>query len=83
IYTPAEKRKFGYYVLPVLCGQEFTGRIEAAADRKTNTLIVKNIWFEPGIRKTKKLKGMTGKAVQRLARFNDCTAIEDRSGELS
>ena len=75
IYTPAEKRKYGYYVLPVLYGQELIGRIEAAADRKTAALSVKNLWFEPGVRRTKKLSAAMDKAVARLAEFNGCSRI--------
>ncbi len=75
IYTPAEKRKFGYYVLPMLYGEKMAGRIEAAADRKTGTLVVKNIWFESGIRQTKKLNAAVDAALRRLARFNDCISI--------
>ena len=75
IYTPAAKRKFGYYVLPMLYGQELTGRIEAAADRKENRLIVKNIWFEPGVRQTKKMEKTLETAIRRLARFNECESL--------
>ena len=77
IYTPAVKRKYGYYVLPILSGDRFVGRIEPKADRKTNTLTVQNIWLEPGIRQTKKLSGHIDKAVQRLARLNDCEHPEE------
>lgn len=72
IYTPASKRKYGYYVLPVLYGDRMVGRIEPKADRKANSLTVQNIWFEPGVRQTKTLSGMIDKAVCRLARFNGC-----------
>ncbi len=75
IYTPAEKRRFRYYVLPMVYGEKPAGRIEAAADRKTETLVVKNIWFEPGIRLTKKLKAAVDAAIRRLAKFNDCSSI--------
>lgn len=82
IYTPVSKRKFGYYVLPMLYGTDLAGRIEAAADRKTKTLIVKNIWFEPGTRQTKKLdRAITG-AVHRLAVFNECSQVSDETGCL-
>lgn len=77
IYTPAVKRKYGYYVLPMVYGQDFVGRIEAAADRKADTLIVKHVWLEPGVRATKKLSGMIEKAEQRLARFNGCSKVEE------
>ena len=72
IYTPASKRKYGYYVLPMLYGDRLIGRIEPKADRKANTLTVQNIWLEPGVRQTKKLSGLIDKAVGRLARFNGC-----------
>jgi len=75
IYTPAAKRKYGYYVLPMLYGQNLIGRIEAVADRRKSTLEVRNIWYEPGCKATKKLNGMISAAVRRLAAFNDCRQI--------
>ncbi|MBQ3668545.1 MAG: YcaQ family DNA glycosylase [Clostridia bacterium] len=75
IYTPAEKRRFGYYVLPMLYGEKMAGRIEASADRKTETLVVKNIWYESGIRQTKKLNEAVDAALRRLAKFNGCSRI--------
>ena len=75
IYTPAAKRKYGYYVLPMLYGQNFVGRIEAMADRKDDTLVVKNIWLEPGVRRTKRLEHAMEMSIKRLARFNGCKDI--------
>ena len=82
IYTPAVKRKYGYYVLPVLYGRELIGRIEAVADRRRMQLEVRNIWYEPGVRQTKKLDRAMEAAIQRLARLNDC-GTEKRDGEQS
>ncbi len=48
IYTPREQRQYGYYVLPLLQGEEFVGRIELETDRKTNGLAVKGYWTEKG-----------------------------------
>ena len=76
IYTPADKRKYGYYTLPVLWGEGFIGRMEAAADYKDRTLRVKNIWFEPGIRLTKTTQTAIDRALTRFSRFNDCAAVE-------
>ena len=70
IYTPQEKRKYGYYVLPMLWGDRFIGRIEAAADRKAGALIVKNVWYENDIRQTKKLTNALDGAIARLAKLN-------------
>ncbi len=38
VYVPEAKRKWGYYVLPMLFGDRFVGRIEPRLDRKTKTL---------------------------------------------
>ena len=45
-YVPAPKRKFGYFVVPILWGDKFVGRFDPKAERSTNTLIVNNIVFE-------------------------------------
>ena len=71
IYTPAAKRKYGYYVLPVLYGTRLAGRIEAVADQKEKLLKVRNLWFEPGVRQTRKMDQAIEAAVRRLARFNE------------
>ena len=76
IYTPADKRKYGYYNLPILWGETFIGRIETAADKKTGTLRVKNIWFEPGVRRTKKLQTALDRTIRRFSAFNDCGTVE-------
>lgn len=49
VYTPAAKREYGYYVLPILYGTDLVGRIEPVMDRKAKTLDIRNIWFEEGI----------------------------------
>ena len=80
IYTPAPKRKYGYYVLPMLYGRNFIGRIEAIADRKNSTLEIRNIWYEPGVRQTKKLANMLDSSIRRLAVFNGCTQVKIAGG---
>ena len=76
IYTPADKRKYGYYTLPILWGEQFIGRIEAVADYKGKTLRVRNIWYEPGIRLTKRIQVSVEKTLIRFSKFNDCAAVE-------
>jgi uncharacterized protein YcaQ len=48
VYVPAAKRRFGYYVLPLLYGDRFVGRIEPRIDRKTGTLRILGLWWEDG-----------------------------------
>lgn len=82
IYTPADKRKFGYYTLPILWGERFIGRIEAAADRKAGILTVKNVWYEPGVRPTKKLQATLERTIRRFAHFNEVSTLRSSYGEV-
>lgn len=47
IYTPAPKRVYGYYSLPILMNDMLVGRIDLKADRKASTLIVRSAHWEP------------------------------------
>lgn len=48
VYTPIEKRTYGYYVLPILYGDEFIGRIEPAFNPNENVLEIRGFWLEAG-----------------------------------
>jgi uncharacterized protein YcaQ len=48
MYVPKAKREYGYYVLPILHGDDLVGRIEPVFDRRTGVLRVENVWWEPG-----------------------------------
>ena len=48
IYTPKAKRRYGYYVLPILWRDRLVGRLDAAVDKKAGALEVKAIYDEPG-----------------------------------
>ena len=76
IYTPAVKRQYGYYTLPILYGDRFVGRIDTAVDRKEKVLRVKGLWWEPGVRRTKKLDAALAKTLKTFSIFNDCLSIE-------
>lgn len=47
IYTPKEKRQFGYYCLPLMVGGKLAGRIDLKADRAHRALLVQAAWHEP------------------------------------
>lgn len=75
IYTPALKRKFGYYVLPLLYGDRFIGRAEIIVERKSGRLVVKHVWYEKDMQPTEELVAMVKECFERFAIFNDCETI--------
>jgi len=70
IYTPEKSRQYGYYVLPLLRGEKLVGRVEAVADRKTNTLLFKNVWWEG-----RAYQGELKRCLKRFAKFNGCHTV--------
>jgi uncharacterized protein len=75
IYEPQHKRKYGYYVLPVLQNDEFVGRIEIINQKKTKTLRILRFWQEKPIN----WQSMT-ECIQRFAQFNHAKHIEIADG---
>jgi len=68
VYVPEEKRKFGYYVLPVLYEDRFIGRLEPSRDKKrTNKLEINRLWFENPKDENSQFKKLIDEEV---ARFN-------------
>ncbi|MGY6498283.1 MAG: winged helix-turn-helix domain-containing protein [Microcella sp.] len=49
IYTPAPKRQYGYYSLPVLIDEALVGRIDLKSDRQVRVLRVQSAWSEDGV----------------------------------
>lgn len=78
IYTPEAQRKYGYYTLPILSGEGFIGRVELVNEKKEKRLLVKNIWLEDGVKRTKALESKLDSCFKRFAGFNNCVSIELR-----
>jgi uncharacterized protein YcaQ len=47
VYVPAARRRWGYYVLPILYGDRLVGRIEPRIERRTKSLEIVGLWWEP------------------------------------
>lgn len=46
VYKPEHQRKFGYYTLPVLWGDQIVARFDSKLDRTTNTFVILGLWLE-------------------------------------
>jgi uncharacterized protein len=75
-FVPAPKRKYGYYVLPVLEGERFVARLDPQFNRAAETLIIRKVDWEPGERVTKARTRHLEEAVLRLAAFIGAKSVE-------
>lgn len=69
VYTPVSKRQYGYYVLPILRGSQFIGRIEFEKQRGTDPLIIQSIQYEKHIKNTKKLSIEMNRALNKFMKY--------------
>lgn len=75
-YTPAEKRRFGYYTLPILHRGRLVGRLDPVYKRRDKRLILNAVHLESGVRPTKTLARSISKAVRDYADFLGGGTIE-------
>jgi uncharacterized protein YcaQ len=74
-YTPAEKRRFGYFVLPLLHKGVLVGRMDAKMHRKQGELEVISLYLEEGIKVTDSLQAGLRGALTDFARWQSATQL--------
>ncbi|MFI5316024.1 MAG: winged helix-turn-helix domain-containing protein [Myxococcota bacterium] len=75
-FTPARKRRYGYYVLPILEGDRFVGRLDPRRDRKRSALVVDAVWWEPRVRPTAARRRALARALEKLAARIGANSVE-------
>jgi len=76
VYKPLAERRWGYYVLPILYGDDLVARLDPKLDRKTMTLQIKGFWHEEDAPvKDPAFADALGKGLARFASFVDAKEV--------
>ena len=75
-YLPAARRRHGYFVMPVLYGDEFIARLDPKVERAARTLHVRRLSFEPGVKAGEVVIRALARKLARFARFNRADAVK-------
>jgi uncharacterized protein YcaQ len=77
VYTPAHKRRYGYYVLPVLWGDRLVARFDAKLDRPNRTLRILGLWLEDeALAGDDRFAEAMARGMTRFLRFLDTEALD-------
>lgn len=71
VYKPKNKRDYGYYVLPILYGESFIGRIDPSFDREKRQLILNDWWWEEGVKVDQEMADALGECLKRFLVYLD------------
>lgn len=74
-YTPAAKRRYGYFTLPILRRGALVGRVDAKAHRREGVFELKLVELEPGVRVSERFCADIAQALQRCASWHACPEI--------
>lgn len=75
-FVPEPKRQYGYYVLPILEGEQLVGRIDPKFQRERSSLEIRNLYWEPTIKVTKARKKRLDESLSRLANLIGAAKVE-------
>ncbi len=75
-YVPKNKRKFGYFCLPLLWRNRLVGRIDPKADRQRRVLVVNNLYLDDMIDEYSSFLHALADRLNDFARFNKCDHVE-------
>lgn len=72
---PATKRQFGYFSLPLLSGTRFIAQLDIKAERKEKRLLIRNLRWEPWVRKPESHYGVLDRVLRDFSKFNGCEEV--------
>jgi len=76
VYKPVHQRRWGYYTLPILFGDDLVARLDPKLDRKTNTLHILGFWLEDDAPKDEFFANALGRGIARFAKLVGAKRVE-------
>jgi len=75
VYKIPEKRVYGYYVMPILYGTSFIGRLDPMFDRRNEKMIIHSLYLE-GVKLNEKMLFGLGAALHRFIQFHEASQVD-------
>nr|WP_276562535.1 crosslink repair DNA glycosylase YcaQ family protein [Hoeflea prorocentri] len=80
VFVPEPKRRYGYYVFPLLEGDRLIGRIDMKCRRDTGVLDVTALWPEPKVKLGRGRLARLEAELDRIRRFTGCERVDYADG---
>ncbi len=80
VYVPADQRRYGYYVLPVLYGERFVARFEPANFTPGGALTIKHWWWEAGVSPDAAMRTALRQCFDKFQRYLGASGLQDEPG---
>lgn len=82
-YTPAPKRQYGYFCLPILRNGKLIARIDAKAHRKQQIMEIKSLFLEADVRISDALAADLMKVIREFAAWHACTDVHFSPADIT
>jgi len=76
VYKPKNKREFGYYVLPVLYGESFIGRVDPSFESAKRQLVINDWWWEKGVKVDQQMADALRECLKKFLKYLDGDEIK-------
>jgi uncharacterized protein YcaQ len=76
VYKPKKQREYGYYVLPVLFGERFIGRMDPSFNKKTGSFTINDWWWERGVQVDQEMASALRDCLQDFLGYLNASAFD-------
>ncbi len=82
VFVPAARRRYGYYVFPLLEGDRLIGRLDMKHERDSGALKVKGLWLEPKVKLSAARRNRLEAELERQRRFTGADRVAFKNGAI-